>query len=128
MKLPWQIMTGADWLLVLALFGLSLGGVVWLVNAPTGTRVVATSGDQTCFVGRLDQNQSVDIEGPLGYTRLVIDDQGAHISRSPCPRKLCMTMGPARHGGDLMACIPNRIVVRIEPSDAREEPYDLLSR
>ena len=128
MKFPWQIMTKADWLLVLSFLGLSLGGMVWLVNAPPGTRVVATSGDQTCFVGRLDQAHSVDIEGPLGHTRLVIDDQGAHITRSPCPRKLCMTMGPARHGGDLMACIPNRIVVRIDASADQEGPYDLLSR
>jgi hypothetical protein len=125
---PWRIMTGGDWLVVLVLLAVALAGLAWIATAPAGTRVVVTSGERICFTAPLDQPRSVDLDGPLGQTRLVIDDQGARITDSPCPRKLCVAMGPARHSGDLLACIPNRILVRIDSPAAAEAPYDLLSR
>lgn len=121
-------MTAGDWLVVLTLLGTALAGMVWLATAPRGTRVVVTSDGQTRFTAPLDQPRSFDIEGPLGPTHLVIDAQGVRITSSPCPRKICMTMGPARHSGDLLACVPNRILVRIDNSGGEGEPYDLLSR
>ena len=44
MKTPWQIMTKGDWLIVLMLLGIALVGIAWLAVAPTGTRVIVTSG------------------------------------------------------------------------------------
>lgn len=128
MKTPWQVMTGGDWLIVISLLGISLSGIGWLATAPGGTRVVVTSGGQTVFSAPLDLPQSVDLDGPLGPTHLVIDDQGARITDSPCRAKICISMGPARHTGDLLACVPNRILVRIDSPAGGEEPYDLLSR
>lgn len=128
MKKPWHIMTRGDWVVVLTLVTIALGGIGWQATAPAGTRVIATSGDQTCFVAELGQKHSVDLEGPLGKTHLVIDEQGAYVTASPCPRKTCMAMGPAKHSGDLLACVPNRIMVRISNADGEEAPYDLLSR
>ncbi len=128
MKAPWQFMTNGDWLVVSLLLGVSLAGIAWVATAPGGTHVVVTSDGQTCFTAPLDQPHSVDLDGPLGPTHLVIDDQGAHITDSPCPRKICIAMGPARHTGDLLACVPNRILVRIDSPAGEEAPYDLLSR
>lgn len=128
MKTPWQVMTGSDWLVVMFLLGVSLAGIAWVATAPEGTQVVVTSGGQICFTAPLDQPYSVDLDGPLGKTRLVIDDQGARITNSPCPRKICIAMGVARHTGDLLACVPNRILVSIDSPAGVEVTYDLLSR
>jgi hypothetical protein len=121
-------MTSGDWLVVLLLLCASMAGIAWVAAAPRGTRVIVTSSGQTCFIAPLDQPRSVDLDGPLGQTHLVIDDQGARITDSPCPHKLCIAMGPARNSGDLLACIPNRILVRIDKPGGEEAPYDLLSR
>ena len=128
MKAPWKFMTSGDWLVILVLLGVSLAGIVWVATAPGGTHVVVTCGEQTCFISPLDQLHSVDLDGPLGLTHLVIDDQGARITDSPCPRKTCISMGLAKHTGDLLACVPNRILVRIDSPAGEEAPYDLLSR
>ena len=128
MKTPWQVMTKGDWLVVLTLLGIALAGIAWLAMAPAGTRVVVTSEGQTCFVADLDHAQSVDLDGPLGKTHLVIDEKGAYVTSSPCPRKICIAMGPAKRSGDLLACVPNRIMVRIEGPVGEDAPYDLLSR
>jgi len=121
-------MTGCDWLVVLLLLCASLLGIALAVSAPRGTRVVVTSNGQTCFIAPLDQPRSVDIEGPLGLTHLVIDNLGAQITSSPCPHKICINMGPVKRSGELLACVPNRIVVRIDSPGDEEAPYDLLSR
>jgi hypothetical protein len=128
MKGPWHFMTAGDWLVVLSLLLLSLSGVFWIAGMPEGSRVLVTSGETLCFTAPLDQQRTVALDGPLGQTHLVIDEQGARIIDSPCPRKICVSMGPAKHTADLLACVPNRILVRIDGADGEEKPYDLLSR
>jgi hypothetical protein len=128
MKAPWSFMTFSDWLVVLLLLSFSLAGITWVAKNQGGTRVVVTIGDQVCFTASLDQQHDVALDGPLGQTRLVVDDQGARILSSPCPRKICISMGSARQTGDLLACVPNRILVRIDSPVDEEASYDLLSR
>lgn len=128
MKAPWQIMTFADWLLVLSILVFALAGIARVVAEPDGSQVVVTSAGETCFVADLDQHQAVALDGPLGKTYLQLDEDGARVTASPCPRKLCVSMGSARQRGDLLACVPNQILVRIEDHRPDEAPYDLLSR
>ena len=129
MKPPWRMMTFGDWLVAGIFLGLALAGMLLVASAPAGTRVVVVADGQTRFTAGLDQHQVTDIEGPLGATRLIIDARGARVDSSPCPRKLCMQMGPAKETNDLIACVPNRILVRIDgAADSTERPYDLLSR
>jgi len=128
MKAPWHFMTGGDWLVVLLLLTSSLGGIVSIAAMSEGSRVLVTCGDELCFTAPLDQPRTLAIDGPLGQTKLVIDERGARIVESPCPRKICVSMGEAKHTGDLLACVPNRILVHIDGSSGKEVSYDLLSR
>ena len=128
MKKPWQFMTSGDWLVIFLLLAGALAGIAWVATMPAGNRVVVTSDGDLCFTAPLDQPHSVNLDGPLGQTRLVISDKGARITSSPCPRKICISMGSARNTGDLLACVPNRILVRIDSPASKEVPYDLLSR
>lgn len=128
MKAPWHFMTLGDWLVVLLLLTTSLGGIVSIAAMSEGSRVLITCGDELCFTAPLDQPRTLAIDGPLGQTKLVIDERGARIVESPCPRKICVSMGVAKHTGDLLACVPNRILVHIDGSSGKEVSYDLLSR
>jgi hypothetical protein len=128
MKAPWHFMTGWDWLVILILLLSSLTGIVLIAAMPEGSRVLVTCGDDLCFTAPLDQPRTLAIDGPLGQTKLVIDEQGVRIIESPCPRKICVSMGVAKHTADLLACVPNRILVHIDGSSDKEVPYDLLSR
>ena len=128
MKAPWHFMTVGDWLVVLLLLTTSLGGIVSIAAMSEGSRVLVTCGDELCFTAPLDQPRTLVIEGPLGQTKLVIDEQGTRIVESPCPRKICVSMGVAKNTADLLACVPNRILVHIDGSSGKEVSYDLLSR
>ncbi len=121
-------MTAGDRLVVAVLLLAALGGLAGLATRPAGARVVVRDGENVLLKAPLDQPGEYALEGPLGETRLVIDARGARIVASPCALKVCMGMGPARHSGDLLACLPNRILVVIEGPPAGTAGYDLLSR
>jgi len=90
--------------------------------------VVVSSGDRVVFVAPLNQKRQVAIAGPLGMTRLQIANGGVRVLSSPCPKKICIGMGEARNSGDLLACVPNRLVIRVEGGVQKKGGYDLLSR
>jgi len=55
----------------------------------------------------------LQVEGELGLSEIVIDEQGARIDSSPCASQRCVLSGPHRHAGDMVACVPNRILVTL---------------
>lgn len=106
-------MTLGDLVLLAALVGL-----VPLSRAATTSAaqdahvlVVETTGG---VVQRLDAraDDDVDLQGPLGATRLRIRGGQAWIVSSPCPGQLCRRMGHLAGPGRVLACLPNRVLVR----------------
>ncbi len=55
----------------------------------------------------------LQVEGELGLSDIVIDQQGARFASSPCPSQRCVLSGPHRHAGDIIACVPNRILITL---------------
>jgi len=57
-----------------------------------------------------------EAEGELGISEILIDQRGARIVASPCATQQCVLSGVHRHAGDMIACVPNRILVTIRGS------------
>ncbi len=60
----------------------------------------------------------VRVPGPLGETVVEIEGGVARIVESPCRAKVCMRMGIVSSPGDWVACVPNRVFVKVEASGA----------
>ena len=56
----------------------------------------------------------------LGETIVAIESGGVHVVSSPCPEKICISMGTIRRPGTWIACLPNGLFIRIEGEDAEE--------
>ena len=54
-----------------------------------------------------------DIPGALGVMTLQIENNGIRVQRSSCPNQVCVKQGSARRPGDILVCVPNRLVVLI---------------
>jgi len=52
-------------------------------------------------------------EGEIGVSDILIAAGEVAISESPCRNKLCVRAGHKHHIGDMIACVPNRILVAI---------------
>jgi hypothetical protein len=115
--------TVADWVLIglLLFFAAILFFLLpgWVLSG--GTTVEIRSGEK--FMGRysLHQDRRVSVPGPLGATEVEIRDGRARVTSSPCPHKTCVRMGEIGSKGGLIACVPNKVVVKV----GRGEPEDL---
>jgi hypothetical protein len=122
----WARTTGTDRGLIALLVLTILGSLFFTFGRVPGKQLVIYAGEKIVFSGPLAQDRRLDLQGPLGVTSIEVAGGRVRVVSSPCPRKICIGMGEAWRSGDLLACVPNRIVVRIEGEGSKG--YDLLSR
>ncbi len=77
------------------------------------------SQDST-LVYPLDEERTLEVEGPIGVTEVYIGNGTARVIASPCPHKLCIKSGTLKRKGDWSACMPNKVFVRITGTSANE--------
>ncbi len=58
-------------------------------------------------------------KGELGDSEIVIDNNSVYFLASPCRNKLCILAGHKHKIGDMIACVPNRILVTISGAAKR---------
>lgn len=63
---------------------------------------------------RMNTDMEADIPGPLGITHVHITNGAASITDSPCPNKTCVAAHPISRPGSWTACLPNRVLIRID--------------
>jgi len=120
---PWQTPTRADWLLAAALMLLCLGSWAALGRRPPGAQLVIDSPGQSLRLP-LDGDQVLFPQGPLGVSRVEVQGGRARFAASPCPEQRCVLQGWIHRQGETAACLPNRVVLRLEGAGA----LDALSR
>lgn len=107
--------------LILILAILAAAAVGFFINYQNSQRpavFVEVSVDGTA-VATYDLNENLDItiEGYQGGTNhLIIQDGTAWISEATCPDKVCVHQGRITMNGELLVCLPNRVIVTITES------------
>ncbi len=61
---------------------------------------------------------TLQVEGDLGVSDIIIDEHGARIASSPCSSQRCVLSGSHSHAGDIVACVPNKILIVLRGSEA----------
>ncbi len=67
-------------------------------------------------IARFDLNENTEylIPGYAGGTnRLIIRDGQAWVEEASCPDKLCVHQGRIRRAGEMIICLPNRVVAEV---------------
>ena len=82
-------------------------------SRPAEQQVKITGRSSQEYYG-LNEDRVIEVEGPLGITKVIIKDGEVWVENSPCREKICMRMGRIKRTGDQLICIPNRVVVEIE--------------
>ena len=109
-----RYVTKGDMVLVAVLFLLSGMSVAGLRTLFSGGRhvVVEVDGRHTLELS-LDRNVTEIVRGPAGETAIAVQDGEVSIVRSACPHKYCVRMGKVSRRGEVLICVPNRVVVKI---------------
>lgn len=91
-----------------------------------GSQVQIETDGKIFHVAALDAEQTIAVPGPLGTTFVVILNGAVHISASPCYNKICVNTGAISYAGQLIVCVPNKVVVRVIGKE--ELPYDAVTQ
>lgn len=79
----------------------------------TGDWVVIVVNQREVSRHRLSENRVIPVKGELGVTQVEIVNGKARIRHSPCKNKICIKASDIQYADRLIACIPNRVVVRV---------------
>ena len=115
-----RLLTAADLVLMGAVCALAM--VLFALNGwgrGPGTTVSGVADGTPWGPHPLSVRQSLRFTGPLGETVVVIAEGAARIESSPCRQQICVKAGRVRRPGDLVACVPNRIVLRVDADPSR---------
>ena len=63
----------------------------------------------------------------LSTNKLVIKDGEAYIEEASCPDKQCMKQGKISKAGEMLVCLPNRVVIKIVDANEEEPVIDGVS-
>lgn len=122
-----QYLTVGDKILIGSLLLLSLASFP-LVRAMTkaGNAVQIETDGKMYKIISLHKAQTLAVPGPLGDTFVIIHDGEVHVSESPCPNKICIKTGHISLSGQIIACVPNEVVVRV--TGTQDAEYDAVTQ
>ncbi len=73
-----------------------------------------------------EQSQEIEIQTERGYDLLQISDFGIRVIESDCPQKICMTYGQIDQSGEVIVCLPNRMLIEIDGWDHQDNEIDAI--
>jgi|UPI0003803804 hypothetical protein len=69
-----------------------------------------------------DMERDFDAHGDLGISRIHIAHNTVSMIAAPCRHKRCILSGEHHHTGDVIACVPNHILVVIRGNQGQLTP------
>ncbi len=84
-----------------------------LVSGASPSSTVEIETQNGIFVYTLDEDRDMSFEGPVGTTRVYIKDRQVGVKESPGKLKICIKSSPISQSNQWLACLPNRIFIRI---------------
>lgn len=113
-----------DWLVIWVSLGLviALFQAFW-TNTPA-TKLRIRSGNSIFATLSLDQHRSINVPGPLGISRILIDHGKVRVASDPGPRQYCVKQGWLSRAGEVAMCLPNQVSIELLGA---EKAYDSLN-
>lgn len=104
--------------IVLVLFLMLALGSFWAsdfsrAGAKSGAPLTASIivNDKEIAARVLTEAAVFDIAGPQGAMTLQIANNSIRVQHSSCANQICVKQGAARRSGEMLVCVPNRVVI-----------------
>lgn len=92
-------------------------------NEPAG-KLRIRAGDQVFATLSLTQKRMLDVPGPLGTSRIEIDNGRARVAADPGRHQYCVKQGWLTRAGQVAMCLPNQVSLELLGG---EKAYDSLN-
>ncbi len=82
--------------------------------SPKGKKVVVEADGAVYATLELDSDTTLVINSENGTNTLVIEDSKAYVTDADCRDKICEHTGRISEVGELIVCLPNKVIITIE--------------
>ena len=113
-----------DWLVLGAAAVLVAVLFATLWHPEQAARLTIRVGDAVYGSYSLNQQRVLEVPGPLGTSRIVIEQSKVRFLSSPCRNQYCVHQGWLHRAGQVAMCLPNRVSVELQGG---EKGYDSLN-
>lgn len=120
-----KLLRPADLLLASAIIALSVFGFLMFRSGEGKTAVIEYNGKtvRTIDLSLVKEQYSFEIAGDLAV-EITVSPEGIWFSKSECRDKLCIQFGRLKNKGEMAACLPARVSVRISGGSADKIIFD----
>lgn len=66
----------------------------------------------------LDQNQEINVVSSYGKNTVVIEDDTAYVTEADCPDKICVGMQKISRDGEMICCLPHRLILTVRGTES----------
>ncbi len=117
----------ADFILILLLIMSGLFSSFYIYgNNNKNKKVIVELSGKVYGVYDLNSDRIIDLKGPQSRAKINIENGYIFVSESGCPQKICKRMGKKNRINELIVCIPNRLIIRIEGE--MKNNYEFITR
>ncbi len=118
-----------DYVVILFAIGVILFFSIRVYGMADNTLYVHIKSESKEWIIPLNTDRMVEVSGPIGITRVWINNGSVRIVDSPCKNKICVRSGAIYRVGQWVACLPNRVMVSVEGKKGldRENTVDAIN-
>lgn len=98
---------------------------LWFKSGSGQRVLIIVDGKKIRHISLSDEKKEIVIQGLKGPFAFEIKNGKVRMKDSACSNKLCVKMGWIRQEGQVICCIPNRVVLKII---GEKGMYDALAR
>ena len=134
LKNIWHMTTSADRTIIVVLIIIAIFSFMYKSESDKGAYVVIEGPEGLYSRNPLSLDTILRPSGRIGHTSIQISNRAVRVMTSACPLKICVAQGSISHVGELIACVPNGILIYVEGIHADEvqgrvdRGYDHISR
>ena len=111
-----KVFRKSDVILIAAVIIITAAGflIFNLINSGTGNVAVVTVEGAEYAVLPLSEDTELNIVSPEGVNHLVIKGGQAWVDTADCHNQICVDTGKILEEGELIVCLPHKVVITIE--------------
>lgn len=114
-------------ILIALILLVSIGSILWVgqekeQQSSRPKRALIYRGNKLLKEVGLEQDRFIRLDGV--EMEIEIKKGRIRVARSDCPKQICVNMGWIKTPGQVIACVPNEVVIEIEPRDF--QPVDAV--
>ncbi len=108
-----------DWLIAFLFVALAagsfwLGGLMSTGGQAAGNLIaIVMVGNRQLTMRDLSTPSDFAVRGAVGKMLLQVANRRIRVLRSTCPNQVCVRQGAASRPGEMLVCVPNRVIVLI---------------